>query len=177
MISTSLFRNVFTDLKNPSLDKLKQPFASSISQSANCFVVVVVVHFLFKKKKKWRRALPTVKGHSPILSNLQSWAWFLHAQSQHFHIWATFLALIPPPFKSLNLFKKFFRPLQLHSSSHNVKICMRIPGSTLTLLVNNRECSHAKQAVQTKSVRLWMSKENFHKELSRIILNRLYYIS
>ena len=155
MISTSLFRNVFTDLKNPSLDKLKQPFTSSISQSANCFaVVVVVVHFLLKKKKKWRRALPTVKGHSPILSNLQSWAWFLHAQSQHFRIWATFLAIIHPTFPSLSPFKKFFRPLQLHSSSHNGKICMRIPGSTLTLLVNNRKCNHAKQAVQTKSVRL-----------------------
>ena len=27
------------------------------------------------------------------------------------HIWATFVALIPPSFTSLNLFEKFFRPL------------------------------------------------------------------
>ena len=79
---------------------------------------------------------------------------FFHAQFQLFHIWATFLALIPPSFTYLNPFKKIFRPLQLYSSSHNEKICMRIPGSTLTLLVNNRKCSHAKQGAQTKSVRL-----------------------
>ena len=40
-----------------------------------------------------------------------------------------------------------------------------------------RKYSHAKQAVHTKSIRLWMSEENFHKGLSRITLYRLYYIS
>ena len=36
-----------------------------------------------------------------------------------------------------------------------------------------KKCSHAKQAVYTKSIRLWMSEENFHKGLSRITLYRL----
>ena len=116
------------------MDKLKDPFASSISQSANRLFFFLVFHFLFKKKN-WRRALPTVKGHSPILSDLPSRGWFLHAQSPYFHTWATFLALIPPSFTSLNPLEKLFRPLQLHSSSHNGKICMRTSGSTLTLLV------------------------------------------
>ena len=41
----------------------------------------------------------------------------------------------------------------------------------------HRKCSHAKQAVHTKSIRLRRSEENFHKGLSRITLYRLYYIS
>ena len=45
---------------------------------------------------------------------------------------------------------------------------MRISGSTLTLPVTYRKCSHTKQAVHTKSSRLRMNEENFHKELSRI---------
>ena len=45
---------------------------------------------------------------------------------------------------------------------------MRIPGSTPTLSVKYRKCSHAKKAVHTKSSRLWMSEEIFHTELSRI---------
>ena len=70
------------------------------------------------------------------------------------HIWTAFLALIPPSFTSLNPFKKFFKPLQHHSSSHNSGICMRILGLTSTLPVIYRKCSHAKQAVHTKSIRL-----------------------
>ena len=45
---------------------------------------------------------------------------------------------------------------------------MRIPGSTPTLSVICRKCSHAKQAVHTKSSHLQMSEENFRMELSRI---------
>ena len=53
--------------------------------------------------------------------------------------------------------RSFFSLLQPHSSSHNWGICMRIFGSTSTLPVIYRKCSHGKQAVHTKSVRLWIS--------------------
>ena len=43
---------------------------------------------------------------------------------------------------------------------------MRIPGSTPTLSVKYRKCSHAKQEAHTKSSRLRMSEENFRTELS-----------
>ena len=33
-----------------------------------------------------------------------------------------------------------------------------------------RKCSLANQALHTKSSRLWMSQDDFHKELSRIAL-------
>ena len=154
MISTSLFRNVFTDLKNPSLDKLKQPFTSSISQSANCFaVVVVVVHVLSKKKKNGEEPFRRSKVTLPFcLTYSLGLDFFMPSPNI-----STFGLLLQHLFillSHLSVPLKFFKPLQLHSSSHNGKICMRIPGSTLTLLVNNRKCSHAKQAVQTKSVRL-----------------------
>ena len=45
---------------------------------------------------------------------------------------------------------------------------MRIPGSTPTLSVIYRKCSHARQAAHTKSIRLRMSEENFRTEMSRI---------
>ena len=167
------------------MDKLQLPFAGSVSQSANRFGFFV---FHLKKKtkqtnKQTNKTKQNKNGEEPFRRSKVTLPFCLtYCQLVDFfmlspHIWATFLALIPPCFTSLNPLEKFLRPLQLHSSSHNGKICMRIPGSTLTRLVKNRKCSHAKQAVQTKSVRLWMSKEHFHKELSRVILNRLYYIS
>ena len=69
-----------------------------------------------------------------------------------------FLALIPPSFTSLNLFVTFFRPLQPHSSIHNWGKYENSAGSAPTLPVIYRKCSHAKQAVHTKSSRLWMSR-------------------
>ena len=157
------------------MDKLQPPFAGSISQSANLFIFFVFD--FFKNKTKQNK-----NGEEPFRRSKVTLPFCLtYSQGDDFfmlspHIWATFLALIPPSFTSLNLLEKFLRPWQLHSSSHNGKICMRIPGSTLTLLVTNRKCSHAKQAVQTKSVRLWMSKEHFHKELSRVIKQIILYI-
>ena len=65
-----------------------------------------------------------------------------------------FLALIPPSFTSLNLFVTFFRPLQPHSSIHNWGKYENSAGSAPTLPVIYRKCSHAKQAVHTKSSRL-----------------------
>ena len=57
---------------------------------------------------------------------------------------------------------------------------MRIPGSTPTLSVIYRKCSHVKQEAHTKSSRLGLSEENFRTELSRspfydyIIYPKLY---
>ena len=83
--------------------------------------------------------------------------------------WPAFLALIPPSFTSLNPFETFSRPLQPHSSNHNwgkyenSRFNSDASGYMYTL-----KCSHGKQAVHTKSSRLWMSEKNFHTELRRI---------
>jgi len=115
IILTSLSRNFFTDLRKASLDMPKPRFASSISQYVND---LFSSFFIKKKKRAWGRDLnATVKGHSPIESDLQ--CRFLHAQPYRPHYKPAFLALIPPPFTSLNPFVTFFRPLQPHSSSHN----------------------------------------------------------
>ena len=80
-----------------------------------------------------------------------------------------FPALIPPSFTSLNPFETFFRRLQPHFYVNS--------GFNFVLSVIYRKCSHAKQAMHTKSISFWMSEENFQKELSRITLYRLYYIT
>ena len=139
------------------MDKLQLPFAGSVSQSANRFRFFC---FSFKKNKQTNKTKQNKNGEEPFRRSKVTLSFCLtYCQLVDFfmlspHIWATFLALIPPSFTSLNPLEKFLRPLQLHSSSHKGKICMRIPGSTLKRLVKNRKCSHAKQAVQTKSVRL-----------------------
>ena len=62
IILTFLSRNVFTDLRKPSVDMPKPQFANSISQSANDFLSSFFIY-----KKAWGRDLNrTVKGHSPI---------------------------------------------------------------------------------------------------------------
>ena len=139
------------------MDKLQLPFAGSVSQSANRFRFFV---FHLNKKQTNKQNKKKKNGEEPFRRSKVTLPFCLtYCQLVDFfmlspHIWATFLAFIPPSFTSLNPLEKFLRPLQLHSSSHNGKICMRIPGSTLTRLIKNRKCSHAKQAVQTKSVRL-----------------------
>ena len=45
IVLTSLSRNVFTDLKNASVDKPKRWFSRSMSQSANQFVCLFVFIF------------------------------------------------------------------------------------------------------------------------------------
>ena len=104
---------------------------------------------------------PALFGGQPRPQGAFPWLW-------KSALGTAFLALIPPSFTSLNPFVTFFRPLQPHSSSHNWGTSMRIPGSTPTLSIICRKCSHAKQAAHTKSSRLRMSEENFRTELSRI---------
>ena len=145
IILTSLSRNFFTDLRKASVDMPKPQFASSI-ESANDFFFL---HFLLRKRLG-RDLSPTVKGHSPIKSDLRCCPVDFFMLSPHNK--PAFLVLIPPSFTSLNPFVTFFRPLQPPSSSHN-RESMRIPGSTQTLSVIDRKCSHAKQAVHTKSSR------------------------
>ena len=87
-----------------------------------------------------------------------------------------FLAQIPPSFTSVNPFKKFFRPLQSPSRSHNWGSCMRIAGSTLTLRVIYRKCTSLKTGWAhgiNSPLNQW---RNFRRELSRITLYRLYNI-
>ena len=78
-----------------------------------------------------------------------------------------FIALIPPSFTSLKPFETFSdrcNPILAVTTGES----MRIPGSTPTLSVKYKKCSHAKQEAHTKSSRLRMSEENFRTELSRI---------
>ena len=119
--------------------------------------------FIFVKKKKTGEGPFRRSKVTPPFS-LTCSVDFLQAQSPH--LGCRFLALILSSFTSLNPFEKFFRPLQPQP------ICMRIPGSTsrFRLYIEN---AVAKQAVYRKSIRLGMSEENFHMELSRINLSFL----
>ena len=157
IVHTSLSTNSFTDLRNASMDKPKPRFASSISLSANRFFP-----FIFTFQKKTGEGTSIWRSKVTLLFSLTcSVDYFMLSP----HIWPAFLALIPPSFASLNPLQTFFRPLQPHSSSHNWE---RYKNSRFNF-VAYRKCSHAmKQAVYTKSSRLWMSEENFYKKLSRI---------
>ena len=78
-----------------------------------------------------------------------------------------FLALIPP-FTSVNPLVN--RLLQSPSRTNNWEICTRIAGSTTTLRVIYRKCTSLKTGWAHRiNIRLWISEENFHRELSRII--------
>ena len=95
---------------NASVDKLKPPFAGSISQSANRFFFF---HFLLKKKNKQTNK-QNKNGEEPFRRSKVTLPFCLtYSESRGCffmlspHIWATCLALIPPSFLSLNPLRNF----------------------------------------------------------------------
>ena len=131
-------------------------------------------HFLLKKKKRnWKRTFRRSKVHS-VQSDLQYlFLSFRPTFGLPFSITNSFLFQIS---QSLwEIFQTVANPILAVTTGGFV--CEFNIGSTSMFPVICRNCSHyAKQAVHTKSIRLWTSEENFHKELSRITSYRLYYI-
>ena len=118
-----------------SVDMPKLRFASPISQSANDFFLFI----FYLKKKTWGREFSLTCSVDFFMLSPQNKP--------------AFLALILPSFISLNPFVTFSNrcnPILAVTTGES----MSIPGSTPTLSVIYRKCSHAKQAVHTKSSRL-----------------------
>ena len=160
VILTSLSRNFFTDLRKASVGMPKRQFASSISQSANYFLSSI-----FYLKRKLGEGTSIRWSKVTLLFSLTCSVDFFMLSSDNK---PAFPALIPPSFTiylSIPLwqFSDRCNPILAVRTGES----MRIPGSTPTLSVLYRKCSHMKQAVHTKSSCLWMSEENFLMELSR----------
>ena len=146
------------------MEKPKPRFASSASPSANRFFF-----FIFGFKKKTNEGTSIWRSNVTLLFSLTCRVWFLYAQSPHLACFSSTNSSLNS-FTSLNPFETFFRPLQNDPIlAVTTGESMRIPGLTPSFPVIYRKCCHdAQQAVHTKSSLLWMSEENFHKELSRI---------